>query len=393
MDSTNKDPPSIDRVVGGGGDSIFSPLTLGPPSISESRLSDAINDDMSKNRSLPKRFSGSGSDHKLPSKQSKQSDGAVQDSHTPSLQVSTPVLLNTTSPYDRSVGESRFLPKRADFHSTAVHLDSTPSSAMRFEEDIFSPVQSFPSSVEQETQPPSYPSVPGASPGGSVQGKNSPSHPTPPVGPLGGSVLRKNPPSFPRPTAAIAEGVGLPSETEMVQRIHNHVGLDRFTERKMTLGQKDIETEPSAVHDTGKVSSTGLETQVQPLTAPSDSKDCTEWTSIVYPHVEITPSFHTDPTSNHTPSMPGTHTEDVATPNILVDMIQSKIDDSMEDLRLGFNRELMHLYSDILRQLAMQEKKLENAFSRMELLLAENQQLQNENKQLKDENKRLKTHY
>jgi hypothetical protein len=120
------------------------------------------------------------------------------------------------------------------------------------------------------------------------------------------------------------------------------------------------------------VSSTGLETQVQPLTAPSDSKD---------------------PTSNHTPSMPGTHTEDVATPNILVDMIQSKIDDSMEDLRLGFNRELMHLYSDILRQLAMQEKKLENAFSRMELLLAENQQLQNENKQLKDENKRLKTHY
>ena len=115
-------------------------------------------------------------------------------------------------------------------------------SCLRFEEDIFSPVQSFPSSVEQETQPPSYPSVPGASPGGSVQGKNSPSHPTPPVGPLGGSVLRKNPPSFPRPTAAIAEGVGLPSETEMVQRIHNHVGLDRFTERKMTLGQKDIET-------------------------------------------------------------------------------------------------------------------------------------------------------
>jgi hypothetical protein len=243
---------------------------------------------------------------------------------------------------------------------------------MRFEEDIFSPVQSFPSSVEQETQPPSYPSVPGASPGGSVQGKNSPSHPTPPVGPLGGSVLRKNPPSFPRPTAAIAEGVGLPNETELVQRIHNYVGLDGFTERKMTLGQKDIATEPSAVHDTGKVSSTGLETQVQPLTAPSDSKD---------------------PTSNHTPSMPGTHTEDVATPNILVDMIQSKIDDSMEDLRLGFNRELMHLYSDILRQLAMQEKKLENAFSRMELLLAENQQLQNENKQLKDENKRLKTHY
>ena len=47
--------------------------------------------------------------------------------------------------------------------------------------------------------------------------------------------------------------------------------------------------------------------------------------------------------------------QDGQPPNILIDMIQSKIDDSMEDLRLGFNRELLHLYSDILRQLAMQE--------------------------------------
>ena len=40
---------------------------------------------------------------------------------------------------------------------------------------------------------------------------------------------------------------------------------------------------------------------------------------------------------------------------VILKFLQAMVDDSTEDLRMSFNRELMHLYSDILRQLSLQE--------------------------------------
>ena len=40
---------------------------------------------------------------------------------------------------------------------------------------------------------------------------------------------------------------------------------------------------------------------------------------------------------------------------VILKFLQAMVDDSTEDLRMSFNRELMHLYTDILRQLALQE--------------------------------------
>ena len=40
---------------------------------------------------------------------------------------------------------------------------------------------------------------------------------------------------------------------------------------------------------------------------------------------------------------------------VILKFLQAMVDESTEDLRMSFNRELMHLYTDILRQLSLQE--------------------------------------
>ena len=130
--SLDKESPSIGRLAGGG-DSIFSPLMQGAPSMSESRISDVMHDNtLGKAHSLPQRLSGSGSEHKAPSYPPKKLEEVTkEESVQSSFHVPVPHQFPSSSPFGRNYGEVGSLPGRANFHSTAVHVDTTPSAVMR----------------------------------------------------------------------------------------------------------------------------------------------------------------------------------------------------------------------------------------------------------------------